>query len=435
VLVCTSFSPNHKKSPTTSEASKRILRDIFETEGGRVLLMNFLLKEMSAENLYFLEAHKGWEESHERFSQEDREKMANEIYENYIRIGAPKQVNISDEMRKKIKGRIDAKDYRKKLFFNASSEVMDLMQRDSILRFRKTEQCQKFIEETHGNDEDFVVRSCDPRMYGRTWLLSRPKVMGTIALGDTLHVWTSLSTQKPCLLLPHTPLANFWARSLLPTKAVVVIPARIAKKKACLWGLVELLKEETIKRASWVAQSLNKSMHRRTAKTMVQHFHDSISIADRMRCPFLPVTLAKYYIENLQCPIGLEALFVVLFDEGMKKLSKWSERFHNKDLKIFTFNPDWADESDPTIGTTPLNVEVLKLYLQKLRIEKRIRKSEAETIRNKLLERMKNLNPDIKPKETHQSAESSGVGGIDKDNIMGGGAAPSKEEHNKTGLD
>jgi len=239
--------------------NKNYFSCLFDTERGRELLMNFLMKEFSAENLLFLEANARFEEYGEQTKDGDNiVQQAWIVYRDFIGPNAEKQVNLPSRISTTIRTSLEHKDVSKSLFREAAGAVMELMQKDSLMRFRRTNECRKFIEEVHGNKADFVVRQCNPTLLGLKWLLTRKQIKGTLSFASSSSALQSLAMKKPCMLLTRSPLDNFWAKVFLPTKAVVALAVNAAsKKKNVLWAFKELLKKESSLRATELSQAFS----------------------------------------------------------------------------------------------------------------------------------------------------------------------------------
>mmetsp|Transcript_9237 Transcript_9237/g.13869 ORF Transcript_9237/g.13869 Transcript_9237/m.13869 type:complete len:1504 (-) Transcript_9237:139-4650(-) len=362
ILATTSKNVLGTQTEQKEKRGRRFLHDIFETEKGRALLMQFLIKEMSAENLVFLEAVGKWEEDYSTSkklitsttSEKEKKNIAKkvqqdmkEIYGRFIASDAPKQVNLAEAVRKRVIAKIEKyeKNFDGKsisiprdIFEEAANGIMHLMQRDSVLRFRRTEEYLELMRELHGSDEDFYVRELDPTKVDMRWLLTRPRVKAAITFGDSPMIWRILSVGIPCLILTRNPVDSFWARALMPTKAVVAVPTRGSRKGTYLWALKEIMQRDTITHARDVSQALTLSRLDEACATAIRHFHESINLLPTMRCQLLPSTLRRFWIKNIGLYIGEEALSVLVSDR--------SPPFNDsKSLEIHTCVPNWRNPS------------------------------------------------------------------------------------------
>ncbi|GAB5356483.1 hypothetical protein AAMO2058_000293700 [Amorphochlora amoebiformis] len=153
---------------------------------------------------------------------------------------------------------------------------MELMQSDSVLRFRRTNEYRELMRELHGSEEDFIIRDVDPREVEIKWLLGRPQVKGSICFGSSSLVWRSFATGRPALLLTRNPIDSFWARTLLPTRAVIGVPTRNIKTSHTVWAIKELVKEDTLKRAADVSQALSRDTLFHSRIDAIRSFHDGL---------------------------------------------------------------------------------------------------------------------------------------------------------------
>mmetsp|Transcript_10409 Transcript_10409/g.14438 ORF Transcript_10409/g.14438 Transcript_10409/m.14438 type:complete len:1520 (+) Transcript_10409:290-4849(+) len=363
--------------PRSRPIANNYMKDLFESESGRSLLMKFLMKEMSAENLIFLEANAAYEEE---FGEAKRRMKAQQIYEVFIAAGAEKQVNLPIEIVRRIEEKLKKERISNLLFSEAAEAIMQLMQRDSIMRFRKTKECREFIEELHGNDEDFFVRDCEPYILGLQWLHQR--IRGAISFGSSRSVLQSLAAKLPSILLARHSSDHFWSKVLLPTKAVVPIPIRGVKKHSFIWALNELMKPERQRRASEFSEALTQLRLEEACATAIDHFHSFIPTDSKLRCPFLKNTLARYYIKRLNTFIGEEALAVFAVD----KLPPWDDF---KALEIVSCQPNWRNPGKLKISKSSLSYSSKSLISRFKTISSRLTVEEIMEARasRKLFER------------------------------------------------
>mmetsp|Transcript_1987 Transcript_1987/g.2550 ORF Transcript_1987/g.2550 Transcript_1987/m.2550 type:complete len:83 (+) Transcript_1987:237-485(+) len=64
------------------------------------------------------------------------EDSANEIFEKYVKPGAPNEINISGTVRKEIEDEIDSADYSYDMFAKAKLEIQKMVEADNFNRFR-----------------------------------------------------------------------------------------------------------------------------------------------------------------------------------------------------------------------------------------------------------------------------------------------------------
>ena len=288
------------------------LMEIFDSDRGRALLMDFLIKEMSDENLRFLESKNQWEDAFTSSNSTKCRHDAAHIYATYIRSGAERQVNLSDSCRNAVSAALEASGpLRVNLFSGAASEVKRMMQRDSVLRFKKTQKYRDFVISEHGEDETTRVREVDPDAVDLKWLCGQEHVAGVILHGSRADICTMISMAMPMLLLTTEPRHDFWARAFAQTKAVVALRAKGARRRALESALRQLINPAT-KSAAKIASAKTRpqAMDSACLRAAVR-VHKCLDL-DRIRCRILPHRIARYWADSLSCPISLCALHVLV---------------------------------------------------------------------------------------------------------------------------
>ncbi len=117
---------------------------------GRELFKSYLEKEFSQESLQFYE--KG-EEFARTFSSKEvkvRDAEARHIYEEYVCENAPQQINISAKNKDRITALIKMGKIEVDIFQEAEVEVLNMLDRDNLRRFRNSSDFEIFISEIGG---------------------------------------------------------------------------------------------------------------------------------------------------------------------------------------------------------------------------------------------------------------------------------------------
>ncbi|XP_076870896.1 LOW QUALITY PROTEIN: regulator of G-protein signaling 4 [Brachyhypopomus gauderio] len=116
-----------------TEKWKTSFHNLIKNEVGRAAFTAFLKSEFSQENIEFWEAC----EDFKRMSTENMEAKAKEIFEQYVDVDSPKQVNLESATREETRRNLEKCDIG--CFDEAQSKIFMLMEKDSYRRFLKSQ--------------------------------------------------------------------------------------------------------------------------------------------------------------------------------------------------------------------------------------------------------------------------------------------------------
>lgn len=139
----------------TVQQKERILDKIRNDNQGRNSFKNFLSKEFADENLLFVEAVEKFDQA----SPDDRFEMGYKIFDNFVKAGSDKEVNIEAATRKKIIADIQASKIQKFMFKDASKEVLDTLRDDNLIRYMKSNAYETYIKRLREETESIKKAS------------------------------------------------------------------------------------------------------------------------------------------------------------------------------------------------------------------------------------------------------------------------------------
>ncbi|KAK1796681.1 hypothetical protein P4O66_009705 [Electrophorus voltai] len=116
-----------------TEKWKTSFNNLIKNEVGRVAFTTFLKSEFSQENIEFWEAC----EDFKRMPTENMELKAKQIFEQYIDVDSPEQVNLDSATREETRRNLEKCDIS--CFDEAQSKIFILMEKDSYRRFLKSQ--------------------------------------------------------------------------------------------------------------------------------------------------------------------------------------------------------------------------------------------------------------------------------------------------------
>jgi len=124
------------------------LEDILESETLCEAWEEFLAKEFALENHYFVLSVMGYEQNFSTTNAAIRCELAQNIFDQYIASGAVQEINIGAKTRSKLFQRNEDKfkNSTESEFYAAKQEIKELLMRDSLPRFYKTDAFKKFIK-------------------------------------------------------------------------------------------------------------------------------------------------------------------------------------------------------------------------------------------------------------------------------------------------
>jgi len=102
----------------------------------------FLKKERSEEHIDFLEAVAKWKQT----ANPNDKKKATEIYDNYIKDGCAKEVNISAKFKRDIESDVSKDQIKLEVFDKAESSVLMMLEEDSFKRFLKSDEFKHYVK-------------------------------------------------------------------------------------------------------------------------------------------------------------------------------------------------------------------------------------------------------------------------------------------------
>ena len=136
----TNNGTSDNKKDSTSEYEQ--LEYYLANDDGREIFKRFLVREFNVEQLMFyieVQYYKKMDEDDESFGE-----CAKNIYDTYVHLGAPFEINIPGPIRDEIARNIDK--ISMALFDKAEAEVYRTMEQESFMRFKKSNLYAAFIE-------------------------------------------------------------------------------------------------------------------------------------------------------------------------------------------------------------------------------------------------------------------------------------------------
>jgi hypothetical protein len=144
----------HHRNIKTFKGMLQELEAILQDKVGFELFEAYLCKEFAAENILFWKQIKEYNQS---TSQEKQIEKAKEILENFIFDNSPLCINISYHCReaivKHLQNQTPSEEELKHIFDSAFNEIMELMTKDSYLRFQSTPEFQSFMKQLNAGPE------------------------------------------------------------------------------------------------------------------------------------------------------------------------------------------------------------------------------------------------------------------------------------------
>ncbi|KAI4883351.1 hypothetical protein NFI96_011204 [Prochilodus magdalenae] len=119
-------------APVDAEKWKTSFSNLMKNDAGRTVFTGFLKSEFSQENIEFWEAC----EDFKRLPAKQMEAKAKQIFELYISVDSPKEVNLDSATREETRRNLDKCDTT--CFDEAQNKVFTLMENDSYRRFLRS---------------------------------------------------------------------------------------------------------------------------------------------------------------------------------------------------------------------------------------------------------------------------------------------------------
>ena len=126
----------------TIQQKERILEKIRGDTQGRNSFKIFLSKEFADENLLFVEAVEKFDES----PQDERFELGYRIYEQFVKAGSDKEVNIEAHTRKRVNAAMSKNEIKKFMFREAKKEVLETLRDDNLIRYMKSPTYETYIK-------------------------------------------------------------------------------------------------------------------------------------------------------------------------------------------------------------------------------------------------------------------------------------------------
>ena len=140
------------------EDNETRLLDVLNNDDARLCFSTYLISEFSSENCYFWKAATEWRTSFEEKKSEERLDEARQLYELFIRHGAPMELNISATTHENLaavfeeKEGTSEKEVNSNVFDRAVNEVFRLMEDDTFGRFLQSD-LFKTYQAVEGNQD------------------------------------------------------------------------------------------------------------------------------------------------------------------------------------------------------------------------------------------------------------------------------------------
>ena len=143
----------------TIQQKERILEKIRDDTQGRNSFKGFLAKEFADENLLFVEAVEKFDET----SQDDRFDLGYKIYEQFVKAGSDKEVNIDAHTRKRVVAAIQKNEIKKFMFKEAKREVLETLRDDNLIRYMKSGAYETYIKRLKEEKDSIKKASPGPK--------------------------------------------------------------------------------------------------------------------------------------------------------------------------------------------------------------------------------------------------------------------------------